>query len=141
MPDPGFSNRDGQTNVQVLVVDDDPLICALLKLHLAHAAGLQVVGVAYSGAQGVELCASLQPQVVVMDYMMPEMDGLAATRLIRGRHLAIQVVMLSATFNDELEARAAEAGVFACVPKLSFRKELVESVSAAAGKGREQGGV
>ncbi len=54
MPDPSFSNGDGQTNVRVLVVDDDPLMGALLKLHLAHGAGLQVVGVASNGAQSVE---------------------------------------------------------------------------------------
>jgi CheY-like chemotaxis protein len=133
MSDSGFSKGHGRNHVRVLIVDDDPLMCALLEKYLSRGQDFKVVGIASNGAEGVELCGRLQPHVVVMDNMMPVMDGLTATRLIRAQHPEIQIVMLTASPDAVLEAQAFEVGVFACLPKISFRNGLLDSVSAAAG--------
>jgi DNA-binding NarL/FixJ family response regulator len=85
--------------IRVLIVDDDALVRAGLKLMIGSGDDLQVVGEAADGTQVAAAIDAHRPDVVLMDIRMPKLDGLAATRLVRARPDAPQVIVLT-TFGD-----------------------------------------
>ena len=95
----------------VLVVDDVPETRELLRFLLLDE-GIPVVGEAGNGKQAVELARDLRPDVVLMDMMMPDMDGVAATRAIVEALPSTQVVMLSYCDDPTLREAAFSAGAF-----------------------------
>ncbi|WP_367565754.1 response regulator [Lacrimispora sp.] len=86
--------------MNVLIVDDDALICKSLALTLAKEPDMQVAGTATDGAQAVEMCEKNPPDLILMDIRMPKVDGIQATRLLKKRFPHIRVVMLT-TFQDK----------------------------------------
>lgn len=86
--------------MNILIVDDDALICKSLALTLAKEPDMQVAGTASDGAQAVDMCEKNLPDLVLMDIRMPEVDGIQATRLLKKRFPHIRVVMLT-TFQDK----------------------------------------
>lgn len=116
--------------VRVLVVDDQPLvrdgIAALLSLH----AEVAVAGTASDGQEAIAQADALRPDVVLMDLRMPGLDGIAATRAIRQRAPASQVLVLT-TFDDEaLILAAIEAGAAGYLLKNIPARELVQAILA-----------
>lgn len=102
---------------RVLVVDDDPDIRMLLGVTLPFSeAGLEVVGEATNGAESVRLTEELDPDLVLMDVMMPDMGGIEATRQIKQRFPDVPVVGFSAS-GDEGVAEMLEAGAVAVFDK------------------------
>ncbi|HUR84728.1 MAG TPA: response regulator transcription factor [Solirubrobacteraceae bacterium] len=85
--------------IRVVIVDDDALVRAGLRLMIGSAPDLQVVGEAEDGTQVAATVDAHRPDVVLMDIRMPKLDGLAATRLVRARDGAPQVIVLT-TFGD-----------------------------------------
>ncbi len=85
--------------IRVLIVDDDALVRAGLAMMLGGAADLEIVGEAEDGTQVLAAIDAHRPDVVLMDIRMPKLDGLAATRLLRARATAPQVIVLT-TFDD-----------------------------------------
>ncbi len=81
--------------IRVLVVDDHSMVRRGLATFLKVFDDLELAGEAASGEAAVQLCATLQPDVVLMDMVMPDMDGAAATRLIRRQSESIQVLALT----------------------------------------------
>jgi len=86
--------------MKLLIVDDDALIRKSLSLTLARENDITVVGTASDGAEAVQLCEKLSPDILLMDIRMPGVDGIAATRLIKQRHPDIRIMMLT-TFDDK----------------------------------------
>lgn len=86
--------------MKLLLVDDDALIRKSLRITLGREADITVVGEAEDGADALEKCKELQPDVVLMDIRMPGMDGIAATGLIKERYPNIHIMMLT-TFDDK----------------------------------------
>lgn len=86
--------------MNILIVDDDALICKSLALTLANEPDMQIAGTASDGAQALEMCERFPPDLVLMDIRMPEVDGIQATRLLKKRFPHIRVVMLT-TFQDK----------------------------------------
>lgn len=86
--------------MDILIVDDDGLICKSLALTLAGEPDMRVIGTAGDGEQAVRLCEQLQPDLVLMDIRMPGTDGIQATRLIKKRFPQILIMMLT-TFQDK----------------------------------------
>jgi NarL family two-component system response regulator LiaR len=119
------------TQIRVLVVDDHPVVRDGLKLTLSVSAGLLWVGQADNGADGVECCASLHPDVVLMDLMMPKMDGVAATQIIRQRHPNIKIVVLTSFDDRNLVQRALRAGATSYVMKNANMETLVDTIRNA----------
>lgn len=119
------------TPIRVLVVDDHPVVRDGLKLTLSVSPGLLWVGQAENGADGVECCASLQPDVVLMDLMMPKMDGVAATQIIHQRHPKIRVVVLTSFDDRNLVQRALRAGATSYVMKNANMETLVDTIRNA----------
>jgi DNA-binding NarL/FixJ family response regulator len=116
---------------RVLVVDDDVILGEAL-CHLLRQKGFDVVGMASSGPEGVSLSQQTEPDVVVMDFRMPMMDGLEATGLIKAQSPMTQTVMFTAYDDQTLNLEAAETGVYSLLVKGCSPDLLVEVVNRAA---------
>lgn len=92
-----------------------------------------VVGEAADGREAVELAQTLSPDVILMDYHMPEMDGIAATRLIVARNPSAKVLMLTMEAQEHLIMEAIKAGAWGYVLKGARSRDLVEAVLAVHG--------
>jgi NarL family two-component system response regulator LiaR len=114
--------------VRVLVVDDHAVVRSGLGTFLSACDDMELVGQAPNGLEAVRLCGELQPDVVLMDLVMPKMDGVQATHSIRTSHPDIQVLVLT-TFQEEGMVRAAlEAGAAGFLLKSSSVEEIVAAI-------------
>ena len=95
--------------LRTIVADDDPLVRRLIRDTLQRA-DVTVIAEASTGREAVELALFYRPDVVVMDYMMPEMDGIEATRRIYEHDPSIRVVLLTGAGDEELGLRGLRAG-------------------------------
>jgi len=126
----------GEQKVRVLVVDDDPDFVEAAKVSLAADRRIEVVGGASSGEEAVRQAAALRPEVVAMDVVMPGLDGLEATRLIRKDQPECRVVLVSGSIfvdrGDEGFEAARAAGASAYVVKSRAVLDLAEIVVSVA---------
>lgn len=121
--------------IRVMLVDDHTVVRSGLGAFLMAFDDLEFVGEAGSGEQAVRLCDSLQPDVVLMDLVMPGMDGAAATKAIREKCPDIQVIALTSFKEEDLVQGALEAGAIGYLLKNVSADELAEAIrSAHAGK-------
>jgi DNA-binding NarL/FixJ family response regulator len=103
--------------IQTLIVDDHDDIRLLLRLTLAREADIEVAGEASSGREAVEAYTDLQPGVIVLDEMMPGMNGLDVVRTLRDRGDEPRVVLCSAHLDTRMREEASLLGVARCVSK------------------------
>jgi DNA-binding NarL/FixJ family response regulator len=102
---------------RVLLVDDQELFLETAKAVLAADARIDVVGVARDGAAAIELAETLEPDLVLMDIVMPGIDGVEATRAIRDRCPGARVVMLTGRSSRSEEEGSGEAGAIGYLRK------------------------
>ena len=106
------------TMQRVLIVDDEAMFRMTYITCLKQVEGISVVGEAIDGWQATLLCDELQPDVVIMDLIMPEMNGIEAARLIRASCPQIKIILLTAApLNTQLRDHALDAGATFCVNK------------------------
>jgi serine phosphatase RsbU (regulator of sigma subunit)/DNA-binding NarL/FixJ family response regulator len=117
--------------IRVLLVDDHAVVRRGLSAFLLVFDDLELVGEAGGGEEAVRLCEQLQPDVVLMDLMMPEMNGAAATRAIRERCPQVQVIALTSFMEKELVQGALEAGAIGYLLKNVSTDELADAIRAA----------
>lgn len=117
--------------ITVLLVDDQPAVRQGLAMRLALEPDVQVIGAAASGAEALTLAARLQPDVVLMDVEMPDLDGIATTRQMRRELPACRVVMLSIYDDLATRRRATDAGAAAFVAKQEPTEVLLATIRAA----------
>jgi NarL family two-component system response regulator LiaR len=98
------------TPIRLLIVDDHEMLRGGLALFIQTCPDMLLVGEASSGEEALEACQRLQPDVVLMDLMMPEMDGVTAIRLIREQFPSIQIIALSSFSDESLVASVLSAG-------------------------------
>jgi CheY-like chemotaxis protein len=115
-------------SVKVLVVDDTDHVRNML-VDMLELDGFSVVGTAQSGRQAIDIAASADPDVVVMDYKMPEMDGLAAARSIKDARPDQAIILYTAYMDPELETRAKQSGVALCVGKVEGLNQLERHIT------------
>ena len=118
--------------VRVVVVDDEPMVCAHLRTILGSADDIEVVGEAYDGAAGVETVVRNRPDVVLMDLRMPGVDGLTAIERI-GKLAGPPAVVVLTTFDaDQYVLRALRAGAAGFLVKSTPPEDLIGLVRVAA---------
>jgi DNA-binding NarL/FixJ family response regulator len=122
----------------VLLVDDEPPLRAQLRAVLDDYE-IVVVGEAGNGREGVELALRLQPQVVLMDLRKPELDGIAATRLLLASQPSAVVLILSAYDDPALMHEARQAGASVYLVKGCRASELAEAITSATASSLEAG--
>jgi NarL family two-component system response regulator LiaR len=114
-----------------MLVDDHAVVRSGLGAFLLAYEDLELVGEAGSGAEAVRLCADLAPDVVLMDLVMPEMDGAEATQAIRARCPEIQVIALTSFKEEELVQGALQAGAIGYLLKNITADELAQAIRQA----------
>ena len=116
---------------RVLIADDNDSTRSGLAVFLEAFDDLKLVGQATNGLEALQLCERVQPDVVLMDLVMPEMDGIAATRAIRQSFPNVQVVVLTGFGGQELAGWAFRAGAVAFLLKNASIDELANAIRAA----------
>jgi NarL family two-component system response regulator LiaR len=114
-----------------MLVDDHMMVRRGLATFLKVFDDLELVGEAESGEAAVQLCAQIQPDIVLMDLMMPDMDGATATRLIRQQSPKVQVVVLTSYKEQELVQSALQAGAIGYLLKDVSADQLARAIRAA----------
>ncbi|GAP09013.1 two component transcriptional regulator, LuxR family [Bellilinea caldifistulae] len=117
--------------IRVMLVDDHAVVRSGLSAFLMAFDDLELVGEAENGLQAVQRAAAFQPDVILMDLVMPEMDGAAATRLIREAHPHIQVIALTSFREDALVQAALQAGAISYLLKNVSADDLAQAIRAA----------
>ena len=102
--------------VRVMVVDDTDHVRDML-VQMLELDGFDVVGEAESGPQAVDIALKAEPNIVIMDYKMPKMNGLDAASKIRENRPTQAIILYSAYLDSNVETRAKEVGVASCVGK------------------------
>jgi two-component system, NarL family, response regulator LiaR len=123
-------------SIRVMLVDDHTMVRRGLATFLKVFDHLELVGEAADGETAVELCGRILPDVVLMDIVMPNMDGVTATRLIRQRFPSVQVIALTSFKEDRMVQSALQAGAIGYLLKDVLAEELAQAIRAAhAGRG------
>jgi len=113
---------------KVVVVDDTRHVRAMLAAML-EIDGFTVVGQAASGAEAIQFVEERDPDVIVMDYQMPGMDGLETSRRIRTRRTDQAIILYSAYLDADIERQARQAGIALCVGKVEGLPQLERHIS------------
>ncbi len=118
--------------IRVLIVDDHEIVREGLETLLAEEDTIKVVGQAVNGAEAVDLAANLRPDVILMDLVMPELDGIEATRRIRRTGGASQILVLTSFADDQKVREAIEAGAIGYLLKDILKADLLRAIQTAA---------
>lgn len=121
--------------IRVMLVDDHTMVRKGLGTFLKVFDYLELVGEAENGADAIKLCGEVLPDVVLMDMIMPDMDGAAATALIRQKYPQVQILVLTSFKEGELIKKALEAGAIGYLLKDVSADDLAKAIrSAHAGR-------
>jgi NarL family two-component system response regulator LiaR len=117
--------------IRVMVVDDHTMVRRGLATFLKVFDDLELAGEAASGQAAIQLCVQIRPDVVLMDMVMPDMDGATATRLIRKQFPTVQVLALTSFKEEILVQSALQAGAIGYLLKDVSADELAQAIRAA----------
>jgi len=120
------------SDINVLIADDHLIIREGLRLIIDTADGIIVAGEASNGREAVEMALQLEPDVILMDLRMPEMDGLTAIKELRSVQPEAAVIILTTFNEDDLMRRGLELGARGFLLKDTDRQTLIENIRAAA---------
>ena len=119
-------------NIRVLIADDHKMVRVGLAALLGQTKHLEVVGSADNGAEAVKMALTLRPDVVIMDLMMPVMDGLEATRRIHAEAPEVKVLVLTTFGTSDGIAHALDAGAIGAIMKNADYEELADAIRKVA---------
>jgi DNA-binding NarL/FixJ family response regulator len=118
--------------IRILIVDDHAVVRQGLRMFLELDPELEIAGEAENGARAIEMCRSLAPDVVLMDLLMPVMDGLTAIDAIRSEMPDTEVIALTSVLEDASVVGAVKAGAIGYLLKDTQADELCRAIKAAA---------
>ena len=119
----GPSKKGSGVNLKVLVVDDTEHVRDML-VQMLELDGFEVVGEAASGEEAISLAQSSDPNVIVMDYVMPDLDGLSAAKAIKEDRPTQPIILYTAYLDANVERQARDAGVALVVGKVEGLNQL-----------------
>ncbi len=117
--------------IRVMLVDDHLMVRQGLRTFLRVYDDLKLVGEASTGESAVRLCDQIQPDVILVDMVMPDLDGASVTRIIRQKNPDIQVIILTSFKEDRLIQNALQAGAIGYLLKDVSAEELAQAIRAA----------
>ena len=120
--------------VRVVLVEDNALFRETLELLLGMQSDIEVVASVEDGTEAVPACREHRPDVVVMDYRLPGLDGVQATRAVRASCPETAVVCLTASVEPSEFDAVLEAGAVACLSKDSELEQIIGAILGAAGR-------
>jgi NarL family two-component system response regulator LiaR len=123
--------KSGSPIIRVMLVDDHAMVRRGLATFLKAFDDLELAGEAESGESAIQLCSDIQPDVILMDMVMNDMNGAVATRKIRERYPNIQVIALTSFKEEELVKGALEAGAIGYLLKDVSADDLAKAIRAA----------
>ncbi|MCL6568043.1 MAG: response regulator transcription factor [Meiothermus silvanus] len=118
--------------VRVLLVDDHGVVRQGMKLYLAADSSIEVVGEANNGQEALTQVEKLEPNVVIMDLLMPVMDGISAIREIKKRFPEVEIVAVTSVLEDKKVVDAVQAGAMGYLLKDTDAAALSEAIHAAS---------
>ena len=119
---------DEATPIKVMLVDDHSMVRRGLTAFLKNESDLEIVGEARDGREAIEKCEQTQPDVILMDLIMPDLGGVAATRMILERWPEIRVLVLTSFAGDDKVFPAIKAGALGYLLKEVSPDELTKAV-------------
>ncbi|MFP4343971.1 MAG: response regulator transcription factor [Anaerolineales bacterium] len=120
--------------IRVLIADDHDQIRSSLSIFLEVFDDLELVGAAHNGQEALKLCKELEPDIVLLDLLMPQMDGVAATREIRRIHPYTQVIVLTSFYDETILHKALQAGASHYLLKDVTIDELAAAIRSVHGQ-------
>ena len=117
--------------IRVMTVDDHEILRSGIRFSLLAFDDLELVGEAHSGEEALRLCNEVQPDVVLMDMLMPEMNGVDTTQAIRSQYPQVQVLVLTSFHDRDLVRGAMQAGAVGYLIKGVSADELAAAIRAA----------
>ena len=114
--------------IRVLIVDDHPIVRSGLRSLLTAESDIEVIDEATDGQEGIEKTEALRPDVVLMDISMPNLDGLNATRQIKGKFPEIQILVISMHRTDDYFFEMLHAGASGYILKTAKTSDLLEAI-------------
>ena len=124
-------------SIRVIIVDDHDLMRETVRSIVESLPGVEVVGEAKNGRVAVQLARDKKPAVVIMDVIMPEMDGIEATRLITTEMPEVKVIALSMQCDEFYREALRQAGASCFLSKDSAFEELIRAIEAVIANERE----
>ncbi len=118
--------------IRIVLIEDNDVFREALELLLTLNGEIEVVGAAASGSRAVDLCRELSPDVLLVDYRLPGLDGVQVTRAVREHCPTVAVVALTAAAGEREMKAMLEAGATACIRKDEPLDAIAEAVRAAA---------
>jgi two-component system, NarL family, response regulator LiaR len=118
--------------IKILIVDDHPMMRDALKISFTGEDDLQVIGEASNGIEALKLLETLTPDIILMDLLMPKMDGLETIDHIFKSNLQAKILVLSSMEDEERVVSAIQAGALGYFPKTAPRQYLLEAVRKVA---------
>jgi len=116
--------------IKILIADDHPVVREGLATMLSRESNIEVVGEAENGAEAIKKARELDPNIILMDLRMPEVNGVEAMNQIKSTHPSINFIVLTTYDNDEYIFQGIEAGARAYLLKDSPRAELFKAIEA-----------
>ena len=121
-----------KTNINILIADDQKLFAENLKLMLETLTkDMRVIGIAYDGREAVSMTGEKTPDLILMDVMMPGMDGVKATQIIHEKYPEIKIIMLTTFLDDVYIEDALKYGAYGYILKNIRSEDLIASLRAA----------
>jgi len=127
MPDQTQGNRD----IRVILVDDHMQMHKIVQAAISSTADIKLVGQGANGQEGLDLCKQYQPDIVLMDVIMPIMDGIEATKILHERYHEIKIIVLSSFHDHESVYTMLRNGAVGYLTKDSVAQDLPETIRAA----------
>jgi two-component system response regulator DctR len=97
--------------IKVLIVDDDPMVADINKKFTEAIDGFTVIGIAENGNKAIDLVYKLQPDLIILDIYMPEVDGMEVLALLRKEEMAVDIILITAANDSEMISRVMRWGV------------------------------